>query len=64
MTMRTAASESRLLTIMRQGLTRDQTKYSVGGRENRRTPPVPSMPALRCLRAVAPEAADRKLDQA
>jgi hypothetical protein len=46
---RSAESESRRLTVMRQGLARDQTKYSAGGREKQRKRAVPSMPKLRCL---------------
>ena len=43
-------AEARYRTsIMRQSLTRSQTKYSVGGREKRKTRPVPSMPQLKCL---------------
>jgi hypothetical protein len=34
---------------MRQSLSRTQTKFSAGGREKRRTRPVPSMPKLKCL---------------
>ena len=43
-------AEARYRTaIMRQSLTRSQTKYSAGGREKRRTRVVPSMPKLTCL---------------
>ena len=36
-------------SLMRQSLTRGQTKYSAGGREKRRTRPMPSLPQLKCL---------------
>lgn len=43
------------LSIMRQVAGRNATKYSAGGREKRRTRPVPSLPKLKCL-----ESADRR----
>jgi hypothetical protein len=46
---RTEAEGHYRLAKMRQSLTRTQTKYSAGGREKRRTRPVPSMPKLKCL---------------
>jgi hypothetical protein len=48
-TMRVAESDIRRLTIMRQSLTRDLTKYSAGGREKPRKRAVPSLPKLSCL---------------
>jgi hypothetical protein len=48
-TTRTPEFESHRLTIIRRSLTRDQTKYSAGGREKHRKRSMPSMPKLRCL---------------
>lgn len=39
------------LAQMRKSITRTQTKYSAGGREKRRTRPVPSLPTLKCLQS-------------
>ena len=47
---------NRRLALMRQVLTRGQTKYSAGGREKRRTRAVPSMPHLKCLDETKPTA--------
>ena len=42
------------LALMRQSVTRGLTKYSSGGREKRRSRPVPSMPKLKCLERIVP----------
>jgi hypothetical protein len=43
-------AEARYRTsLIRKSLTRGQTKYSAGGREKRKTRPVPSLPQLKCL---------------
>jgi hypothetical protein len=47
---RSPEHERHRLTVIRQGVTRDQTKYSAGGREKRRTRATPSLPQLKCLK--------------
>jgi len=48
MTAKTPTTEAymRTLTLLRSAKSKDQYRYSPGGRERRRTRPIPSLPKL------------------